>query len=159
MSFGTWHINLVNLTSPHMRAKFVAEYWWNWTANVLPNAMRRRLFVWHTKFCEIDLRCQFHQHFTNEVFVQRSFQQLFLVTFCLWQKFVRKTRAYNVDEIDYRRVRDCWQPSRAPRSSQLLLEAGRQQAPRGRLHRLGRTQVSIQWIFSTCKIFKSPNTL
>ena len=30
--------------------------WWNWTANFLPNAVRRHLFAWRTKFGEIDPR-------------------------------------------------------------------------------------------------------
>ncbi len=44
-------------------------------------------------------RCQFHQHYTYEYFVRTSFFQL---RFGFVEKFVRKTRAYNVDEIDYR---------------------------------------------------------
>ncbi len=47
---------------------------------------------------------QFHQRWTSKFFVRKSFLAAFLVTFWLWwtyeSTFVRKIRAFNVDEID-----------------------------------------------------------
>ncbi len=47
---------------------------------------------------DIDCRCQI-QHYTYEFFVRTSFFQL---RFGFVEKFVRKMRAYNDNEIDYR---------------------------------------------------------
>ena len=43
---------LTNLANFYLR-NCHKYYWWNWTANFSPNAVRRRLFAWYTKFGEI----------------------------------------------------------------------------------------------------------
>ena len=49
MAFGEQRTNLANF---HLR-NWHKYYWWNWTANFLPNVVRQRLFAWRTKFGEI----------------------------------------------------------------------------------------------------------
>ncbi len=56
------------------------------------------------------IRCQFHQRFYVRIFHTNVILAAFLVTFWLWRMyestFVRKIRAFNVDEIDFRSSED-----------------------------------------------------
>jgi len=69
--------------------------------NILRHLLYINAFVFCTK-CLVKLtplRCQFHQRFTRSFFV-RKFVQSQNVS---WKKaFIRKIRAFNIDEIDYR---------------------------------------------------------
>jgi len=64
-----------------------------------PHSLYLGKFHQHSISIFANKRCQFHQHFTRKFFVRTSFLCL---EFGFKWTFVRKTRAFNVDEIDGR---------------------------------------------------------